>query len=405
MEKRAGVQAKQERRFNSPRHGAEAGCPLRIAAHGPMKDASPAALDPRMSHNDPTFPPTTAELLRPDAGGLARAAQLLRGGALVAFPTETVYGLGGLATDQRAAQAIYGAKGRPSFNPLIVHIADPADAARWAVLSPVAAALAQAFWPGPLTLVLPLRPGTGIARAVTAGGASIALRCPAHPLARALLAAVGAPVAAPSANPSGGVSPTTAGHVAAGLGHRIDAILDGGPCAVGVESTIVAVDDRGVRLLRPGGVTAEALDAALGGGLLDAAGALVFGASGHAPAANIAPIVPSASPEAPGQLLSHYAPGAAVRLNADAPRPGEGWLGFGPDPVGADDGPHVNLSPAGDVAHAAAALFAALRELDAAMGGAGTIAVAPIPDCGLGRAINDRLRRAAAPRGEHHVRP
>ena len=283
-----------------------------------------------------TDPHKAAELLAPDAAGIARAAALLRAGGLVAFPTETVYGLGALATDEAAARSIYAAKGRPSFNPLIAHIADPADAARWAVMSPVAEDLAAAFWPGPLTLVLPLRPGAGIAAAVTAGGDSIALRCPAHPLAHAVLAAVGLPVAAPSANPSGGVSPTTAAHVTAGLGDRIDAVLDGGPCAVGVESTIVAVDDRGVRLLRPGGIPAEALDAALGGGLLDADGAPAFGAPGADEASTAAPHPPALAP--------------------------------------------------------------------IALHGEGVIAVAPIPDRGLGRAINDRLRRAAAPRGEHHVR-
>jgi L-threonylcarbamoyladenylate synthase len=359
--------------------------------------------------------------LAPDAAGIARAAALLRAGGLVAFPTETVYGLGALATDQDAARAIYAAKGRPGFNPLIVHVADPADAGRWAVVSPLAAALIAAFWPGPLTLVLPLRVGAGIAAAVTPGGVSVALRCPAHPLARALLAGVGAPVAAPSANPSGGVSPTDADHVLAGLAGRIDAVLDGGPCAVGVESTIVAVDARRVRLLRPGGVTAEALIALLGDALRGPAGEALAAedvASAATPAPTPTPTPAPApaptpaptrapSPEAPGQLSSHYAPGAAVRLAAAGPRAGEAWLGFGPDPAAAlaHDGPRATLSATGDLDQAAARLFALLRDLDAALGGAGTIAVAPIPQTGLGRAINDRLRRAAAPRGEHDVRP
>ncbi|MGG7565255.1 L-threonylcarbamoyladenylate synthase [Rhodovulum sp. DZ06] len=337
--------------------------------------------------------------LAADAAGVEAAARILRAGGLVAFPTETVYGLGGDATNPGAAGAIYAAKGRPSFNPLIAHIADPAQAGEWIEMQGPAQALAEAFWPGPLTLVAPLRPGCGIAPAVTAGGARLALRCPAHPVARALLAAAGRPIAAPSANVSGRVSPTTADHVLDGLSGRIDAVLDGGPCAVGVESTILAVEADGTaRLLRPGGVSAEDLRMVLGDRLRAADGSpLVEGA--EAPGLKAEPGVDPA-PEAPGMLSSHYAPGAAVRLNAEAPRPGEGWLGFGPEPEGieAHDGPRMNLSPPGDPAEAAAALFAALRALDAALGGRGSLAVAPVPEAGLGAAVNDRLRRAAAPR-------
>ncbi|MFT6775508.1 MAG: L-threonylcarbamoyladenylate synthase [Paracoccaceae bacterium] len=359
------------------------------------------AKDAPVTHSQPR----TALRLAPDADGIARAAALLRAGRLVAFPTETVYGLGALATDQDAARAIYAAKGRPSFNPLIAHIAAPADALRWAVIPPLAARLIEAFWPGPLTLVLPLarqiKGDARIAPAVTAGGATIALRCPAHPLARALLAAVGAPVAAPSANPSGGVSPTSADHVVAGLGARIDAVIDGGPCAVGVESTIVAVDGMRARLLRPGGVTAEALAAVLGDALLGPQGEPLFSGA----PATLAAAPTSAAPESPGQLASHYAPGASVRLDAAGPRPGEAWLGFGPDPDLSNASVRATLSATGDLAEAAATLFALLRDLDAALAGVGAIAVAPIPHTGLGRAINDRLRRAAAPRGDLDVRP
>ncbi len=265
---------------------------------------------------------------------------------------------------------IYRAKGRPAVNPLIVHVTDLAAAERLADLSPVARALAERFWPGPLTLVLPRRPTARLAPALTAGLSTVALRVPAHAVARALLGGFGAPVAAPSANRSGGVSPTTAAHVDARLGALV---LDGGRCAVGVESTILAVDGSGVRLLRTGGVPEEAL-------------AIPLEPSGAGP-----------RPEAPGQFASHYAPGAALRLDAAAPGPGEAFLGFGPLPPAS--GPALTLSATGDLAEAAAQLFAHLRLLDAALGGRGTIAVAPVPDRDLGRAINDRLRRAAAPRG------
>lgn len=313
------------------------------------------------------------EDLQDSETGLRRAADILRAGGLVAFPTETVYGLGGDARDDRAVARIFEAKGRPRFNPLIVHLPDVESARELAVFDDRAEALARAFWPGPLTLVLPIRPGSGLSPLVTAGLDSVALRLPAHPLARALLRAFGGPLAAPSANPSGKVSPTRAEHVRAGLAGRIEAILDGGPCAVGVESTILGLLGQ-PELLRPGGLAVEVLEEVLGE-------RLATGGSAE-------------RPNAPGQLASHYAPGAAVRLEAVAPQPGEVWVGFGPCP-GAD----LSLSERGDPVEAAARLFHILREADDRAGPEGRIAFAPVPEAGLGRAINDRLRRAAAPRG------
>ncbi|HSF64884.1 MAG TPA: L-threonylcarbamoyladenylate synthase [Paracoccaceae bacterium] len=314
------------------------------------------------------------EILPPTDQGIARAAAILRAGGLVAMPTETVYGLAGDARSDTAVARIFEAKGRPRFNPLIVHLADMAAARQIAVFDDRAERLAAAFWPGPLTLVLPLRDGAGLSPLVTAGLTSVALRLPAHPVARALIAAAGLPLAAPSANPSGRVSPTRADHVTAGLGGRIAAVLDAGPCAVGVESTILGLTDARPRLLRPGGLPAEALEAALGAALVTEAD-------------------PS-RPEAPGQLASHYAPAAPVRLEADAPARAEVWVGFGPG----CDGAALTLSATGDLVEAAANLFHILREADALAGPGGRIAFAPVPDRGLGRAINDRLRRAAAPR-------
>ncbi len=306
---------------------------------------------------------------------LAAAAAHLRAGRLVAFPTETVYGLGADATNPSAVAAIYAAKGRPDFNPLIVHVPDMAAAGRIARLDDRAMRLAAAFWPGALTLVLPLRPEAGIAPAVTAGLDTIALRVPAHPLARALLAAAGLPLAGPSANPSGRVSPTTAAHVRDGLGAKVAMVLDGGPCPVGLESTIVSLAGDKPRLLRPGGVPAEAVEALIGPLVRPTGGVAV---------------------SAPGMLESHYAPAAPVRLNATAPldRP-EALLAFGSD-VPAGFARVLSLSPTGDLAEAAHNLFAHLRRLDE--DGAEAIAVMPIPGHGLGAAINDRLRRAAAPR-------
>ncbi|WP_128514677.1 L-threonylcarbamoyladenylate synthase [Tabrizicola thermarum] len=310
-------------------------------------------------------------LLSPDDAGIAQAAGLLRRGELVAFPTETVYGLGGDARSDRAVAGIFAAKGRPSFNPLIVHLPDLAAAEAIADIGPRARDLAAAFWPGPLTLVLPLRVDAGISPLVTAGLPTVAIRVPAHPLAQRLLRAFGGPVAAPSANPSGRVSPTRAEHVLDGLSGRIAAVLDGGPCAVGLESTILLADPDPV-LLRPGGLPVEALEAALG--------------------TSLAIGTPSSRPTAPGQLASHYAPQAGVRLNATSAQAGEVLVGFGPV-KGA-----LTLSDSGDLVEAAARLFQTLREADRLAGPGGHIAFAPVPEKGLGRAINDRLRRAAAPR-------
>lgn len=300
---------------------------------------------------------------------VAKAARLLAEGELVAFPTETVYGLGADARNGRAVAAVYEAKGRPQFNPLIVHVADANAAQTLVQWNGNADKLANTFWPGPLTFVLPLLPGHGLASLVTAGLPTAAVRVPCHPVAQALLAEFDGPIAAPSANLSGRVSPTTAEHVLAGLSGRVAAVLDGGACPVGLESTIVDLTDATPRLLRPGGVPAEDL-------------ARILGAA-PTPADASSPV------SAPGQLASHYAPRASVRLDAALPLPGEVMLGFGP--MEAD----LNLSVSGDLGEAAANLFDYLHRLDA-MGR--PIAVAPIPDVGLGAAINDRLRRAAAPR-------
>ena len=308
-------------------------------------------------------------MLAPDTKGITAAADVLARGGLVAFPTETVYGLGADARDDRAVAGIYAAKGRPSFNPLIVHVPDAETAARYVQFNDTARRLSQAFWPGALTLVLPLRADAGISGLVTAGLTTLAVRVPDHAVGQALLKAFDGPVAAPSANPSGRISPTTAQHVLAGLAGRIDAIVDGGACGVGLESTIVGCGDVPV-LMRAGGVPVEAIEATLGQAL----------ARPDDPAV----------PQSPGQLASHYAPHGTVRLNARAADDGEVMLGFG------DMAADLNLSPAADLVEAAGRLFACLHRLDAM--GATRIAVAPIPDHGLGRAINDRLRRAAAPR-------
>lgn len=308
---------------------------------------------------------------------IARAAALLCAGRLVAFPTETVYGLGGDATDPGAVAAIYAAKGRPAFNPLIAHIADPDAAAREGVFDAAALRLAKAFWPGPLTLVVPVRAGGTVCELARAGLGSIALRVPDHPVALDLLRAAGRPIAGPSANRSGHVSPTAAQHVLDDLDGRVDAVVDGGDTPVGIESTVVACLGGGVHLLRPGSITLEQLETALGGSLVRSGPA-----SSHAPLS-------------PGQLAAHYAPNAAVRLDAETVTPGEAFLGFGPAAVPGAAQAHAvrNLSATGDLVEAAAGLYRLLRDLDAT--GARTIAVAPIPDAGLGAAINDRLRRAA----------
>ncbi len=307
---------------------------------------------------------------------LAEAARLIRSGELVAFPTETVYGLGADAGNGLAVARIFEAKGRPRFNPLIVHIANLAAAERLGIFSSKARRLAEAFWPGPLTLVLEQRADAAISDLVSAGLSSLALRVPDHPVARALLAACGRPLAAPSANRSGHVSATRAEHVAADLAGRVSMILDGGPTAHGLESTVLDVTGDQAVMLRPGAVPADAIELVLGEKLARA------GDAGD-------------QPKSPGQLASHYAPSANLRLNALDVKSGEALLAFGPNAL-QTSGPVINLSPAGDVIEAAAALFAALRKLDAS--GAASIAVMAIPNDGLGEAINDRLSRASAPR-------
>jgi L-threonylcarbamoyladenylate synthase len=300
------------------------------------------------------------------------AAQALREGKLVAFPTETVYGLGADATNDAAVARVYAAKGRPSFNPLIVHVPDADSGFALGSFSPEARALAAAFWPGPLSLVVPRAPSCPVSLLASSGLDSIAIRVPAHPVALDLLKAVGRPVVAPSANPSGRISPTTAEHVRRHLKDKLAMVLDGGRCQVGVESSVVSFMEGAPRLLRQGGVPRPEIEKVLG----------------HA----IAVESHSARPHAPGQLISHYAPHAELRLNADAPRAGEAYLGFGPLHA---HGPWT-LSAKGDLVEAAASLFRLLHEIDAT--GVEKIAVAPVPHHGLGEAINDRLLRAAAPR-------
>ncbi len=306
-----------------------------------------------------------------DARAIERAAAVLRDGGLVAFPTETVYGLGADATNGKAVAAIFAAKRRPQFNPLIVHVRDLAEAEALVDFTPLAHALAKAFWPGALTLVLPRSNDCRLSLLVSAGLDTVALRVPAHPVAARLIAETGRPIAAPSANVSGHVSPTMAAHVAEELADRVDFILDGGETNIGIESTVIGFDGGKPVLLRPGGVAREALEGIAG---------------------------PLASPsnakiQSPGQLESHYAPRAKLRLNARDAQSGEALLAFGADAPEAA----LNLSPTGDLKEAAANLFAMLRALDKQ---AGAIAVMPIPNDDLGEAINDRLRRAATPRGD-----
>lgn len=302
---------------------------------------------------------------------IARAAEILRSGGLVVFPTETVYGLGADAANPRAVARIYEAKGRPQFNPLIAHVSGLTEAERHAHLHENARRLARAFWPGPFTIVARRRSESPVAELACAGLDTIALRAPSHPMARELLSAFGGPIVAPSANRSGHVSATTAQHAAEDLGDRVDLVLDGGPCQIGLESTIVAVgEDGAVALLRPGAISRGEIEA-------------IVGPVSSAHAAKV---------QAPGMLESHYAPRARIRLDAAAPQPGEAYLAFGaPAPAGG-----ATLSASGDLVEAAANLYAALRALDAT--GADVIAIAPIPPHGLGEAIRDRLARAAAPR-------
>jgi L-threonylcarbamoyladenylate synthase len=300
------------------------------------------------------------------SGQIEEAVTVLRSGGIVALPTETVYGLAADASSAAAVAAIYRTKGRPDFNPLIVHVADKAAAEKLAVFSPLADRLAAAFWPGPLTLVLPLRENAGVTTAVTAGLPTIAIRCPAHPVMRAVLEKSGLNLAAPSANRSGGISPTIAAHVVASLGTSAPLILDGGACSAGLESTIVALRDNGWQILRPGPVTAEMIAAV-------------------AATAELSSSINSI--EAPGQLASHYAPSKPLRLNAEIAEGDEWHIGFGA--ITGED----TLSERCDLAEAAAHLFAALHRADAS--DHVRIAVAPIPVEGIGAAINDRLSRAA----------
>ena len=318
-------------------------------------------------------------IMQAGAQAIEAAARCLGQGGLVAFPTETVYGLGADASNGEAIARLYAAKGRPSFNPLIAHVANADAARRLGRLDVAAERLAAAFWPGPLTLVLPKRPGGDVADLALAGLDSVAVRVPAHPVARALLAALKGPVVAPSANRSGHVSATSAAHVLADLRGRIDMVIDAGPCPVGVESTIVSLLGTPT-LLRPGGLPRAQIERALGARLA------------IAPAADDAP--QKLEIIAPGMLASHYAPKARLRLDADGPRAGEALLAFGPSPPAA--GITLNLSPRGDLIEAAANLFSHLRALDAS--GVSGIAVMKVPNEGLGEAINDRLARAAAPK-------
>ena len=305
------------------------------------------------------------------------AAQLLRAGRLVAFGTETVYGLGADATNAQAVAAIYEAKGRPSFNPLICHFASSEAAFAHVRPNPMAEQLAAEFWPGPLTLVLPRRASSAVSQLAGAGLPTLAVRVPAHPIAQETLRLAGLPIAAPSANRSGRISPTSAAHVLAELGGRIAAVLESGPCEMGLESTVLDLSGTAPVLLRPGFITREMLEARIG------------------PLAS--PPAPGNAPKAPGMLASHYAPSLPVRLNAISPLPHEAYLAFGPAPAG---GLVFQLSETQNLAQAAANLFQALHWLDeeAAKNGLAAIAAAPIPSTGLGLAINDRLYRAAAPR-------
>jgi L-threonylcarbamoyladenylate synthase len=324
----------------------------------------------------------TTEIRRVNASAIKAAALILHRGGLVAFPTETVYGLGADATNGVAVAKLYAAKGRPSFNPLIVHVSDLAAAREIAHFNEAANRLV-AFWPGPLTLVLPKNPGCPVAELATAGLETIAVRVPAHPVAHDLLAIFGRPIVAPSANRSGHVSPTDAQHVLADLDGRVNLVLDGGSTPVGVESSIVACIDNSTRLLRPGGLPRADLERALGHPLVPEVAAIND---------------TDEAPIAPGMLTSHYAPRARIRLNADCVHIDEAVLAFGAEslPGGQQAAMLLNLSERGDLVEAAANLFSHLRALDAS--GVASIAVMPVPFEGLGEAINDRLARAAAPR-------
>lgn len=311
-----------------------------------------------------------------EATDIERSREIIRAGGLVAVPTETVYGLAGDATNDLAVARIYEAKGRPTFNPLIAHVSDMGMARREVDFSPLAERLAAAFWPGPLTLVLPRAATSTVSLLASAGLPTLAVRMPNHEATLALITAAGRPLAAPSANPSGAISPTSADHVREGLGDRVDLILDGGPCAVGVESTVVKVEVDRATILRPGGLARADIERVVGAGVASGGAAI----------------------EAPGMLESHYAPRARLRLNALGPLRGEAYLAFGASVAAGPD--ILNLSARSDLREAAANLFAHLHALDRLCSDKNLagIAVAPVPETGLGEAINDRLRRAAAPR-------
>ena len=307
-----------------------------------------------------------------------RASALIRAGDLVAFPTETVYGLGADATSDQAVAKVFAAKNRPDFNPLIIHISDIATAGTFAVVSDKATALASAFWPGPLTIIMAKKRDSQISELATAGLDTIAIRCPDHPVALALLKKCGRPIVAPSANRSGHVSPTHAPHVAEDLGDKPALIIDGGPTSIGLESTVITLVPF-PKILRPGAISQTEIEYIIGR----------LNAPTGSKSTKTGKII------SPGQLASHYAPEAAIRLNANHTKPGEALLAFGPAPID-HEGPMINLSPDGNLDEAAANLFASLRSLDKS--GCESIAVMPIPDEGMGEAINDRLKRAAAPR-------
>lgn len=331
----------------------------------------------RNAPNPKRMPQKTTRLAHPSPEIIQAAAACLRAGGLVAMPTETVYGLAADATSEAAVAGIFAAKDRPTFNPLIAHFLNLEAARKEARFAPEAEKLARAFWPGPLTLVLPAAHACRVSLLARAGLDTVALRVPSHPVARALIEAAGTPLAAPSANRSGRVSPTTAAHVLVDLGGRIDWIIDAGRAEVGVESTIIACVDRGVSLLRPGAIPQEAVERVLGLALAHAAD-------------------PARQPNSPGQLESHYAPRAELRLDAIDVDLDEAVLDFAKTLAGSPAKAYLDLSPTGDLVEAAANFFAYLRVLDAS--GAGRIAAAHVPGHGLGAAINDRLRRAAAPR-------
>ncbi len=343
-----------------------------LAGGGQVCCNRPATRTASTSYGSMTLPTVK---LRADPDSVAHAAELLRAGRLVAFPTETVYGLGADATNERTVAALYEAKGRPANNPLIVHVTGFDDAARLVRFDAFSRQAAESFWPGPLTLVLPMLPDSGVSRLVTSGRRTLAVRVPSHPVARELISIAGIPVAAPSANISGRVSPTKADHVTADLDGRIDAIIDAGPCTHGLESTVIRPTARGPELLRPGALTAEMIEERLGVEFV---------------------IKPEPTEVvSPGQLASHYSPKSRVRMNAVSPLDGEVHLGFGSDGRGGA----FNLSPGGDLAEAAARFYDLLRKADehALQKGAGAIAISPIPETGLGNALNDRLRRACQP--------